>query len=35
MVDPYTFWVGVFTSLWVVLFFGFSARQIGKANERP
>jgi hypothetical protein len=33
--DAYTFWVGAFTTLWVVMFFGFSARQIRKAHEHP
>ncbi|MDP9149401.1 MAG: hypothetical protein M3O36_05610 [Myxococcota bacterium] len=35
MSDAYTFWVGVFTTLWVVLFFGFSARQLRKTYEHP
>lgn len=30
MADAQVFWVGIFTSLWVALFFGFSGYQIRK-----
>jgi hypothetical protein len=33
--DTFTFMVGIFASLWMVLFFGGSAVQLRKTYEQP
>ena len=35
MTDAIIFWVGVFTTLWVVMFFGFSAYELRKTYSLP